>query len=222
MYTKLEDSCVHCLMVGTSRENQSWDLGFHGKFITNASPVPLSHWLPNSNALCCRGCPIYWKTHQLLLGLKPSDSHGAIAAKDIILDGLKPFGIEASDIFLTMSDTASTALKTGREILEAGCDEIGATASNRSDPGECGMHVLNLIVDHASGKKIRTKKKVIVDEFVAGATLREAQIKILSHINSKRQKVACHLYRSIAYPYLHILTDTTMIGKSRAARGVFC
>ena len=38
--------------------------------------------------------------------------------KDTVLEGLKPFGIEAPDIFLTMSDTAATALKTGKEILE--------------------------------------------------------------------------------------------------------
>lgn len=159
------------------------------------SNVLVIQWSPNSNTLCYRGCPIYWKTHQIFLGLKPAHSHGAIAAKDTILEGLKPFGIEASDIFLTMSDTASSALKTGRELLEAGYDDVVPAGSNRSDPGECGMHVMNLIVDHASGKKTRSEKKVIVDEFVPGQTLRDAQIKILSHINSKRQKVKRHSYK---------------------------
>lgn len=156
--------------------------------------------LTGNYSSCIRGCPIYWKVHQLILGLKPLESHAAIAAKDVVLNGLKNFGIEPSDIFLTMSDTASTALKTGREILEASYDEeagAGRPSSapiNRSDPGTCDMHVLNLIVDHASGKKTRTQNKVVVDEFVPGATLRSAQLCVISHINNKRQKVSHHYF----------------------------
>ena len=135
---------------------------------------------------------MYWQTHELILGLKHLPSHRAMAAKEIVIEGLKPFGIESSDLFLTMSDTATAAIKTGKEILEASYEHEAAAGedfNNACDPGRCNMHVLNLIVDHASGKKIRTENKVEVDSFLPGADLRRAQLSILTHINSKKQKV---------------------------------
>ena len=54
-----------------------------------------------------------------------------------------------------MNDTATAALKAGRLLV----------GTNDAEDRLCGMHVVELVINHASGYIERKKKKVVVDSF---------------------------------------------------------
>lgn len=64
------------------------------------------------------------------------------------------FNIEKKDLRKQMNDTTNSALKAGRLIV----------GNDKSENVLCGMHVVELVVGHASGFLERTVGKVVVDE----------------------------------------------------------
>jgi hypothetical protein len=70
-------------------------------------------------------------------------------------------GIKQSLILPVGEDTMSSALKTSPLI--AGSDE----------QCKCWMHVLNLIIEHGMGIRIKTKNKAVVDKFPEAEIVRK-------------------------------------------------
>ena len=64
------------------------------------------------------------------------------------------FNIDKKDLRKQMNDTTNSALKAGRLIV----------GDDKSENVLCGMHVVELVVGHASGFLERTVGKVVVDE----------------------------------------------------------
>ena len=56
------------------------------------------------------------------------------------------------------------------------------------------MHVANLVADHASGKRVRTENRIIVDDFPPCENLRVKLRKMIKYVFSKKAKA-----RSINY-----------------------
>ena len=88
---------------------------------------------------------VCWFRYKLALGLAVPTGHGAEACAEAAWVVLRRYGIRKEDIDLSMNDTTNVSVATGR--LLAGRD------------GTCGMHVANLVADHASGKRVRTEKQ---------------------------------------------------------------
>jgi hypothetical protein len=69
------------------------------------------------------------------------------------LDVLGRYGILQSDLYRPVNDTTNSAKKAGQLIV--GC----------ADKGTCGMHQCELIMKHATGQVVRSRRNVVVDSF---------------------------------------------------------
>jgi hypothetical protein len=58
------------------------------------------------------------------------------------------------------------------------------------------MHMCNLVADHATGKKVRTRQKVVVDQFPECEALRQKTHQMIKFITSKKAKQRMVNYRS--------------------------
>jgi len=121
-----------------------------------------------------------WETHKIALGLAMPADHSAGACAAAVLDVLRRFGVTQDDIFRSFNDTTNAAVATGR--LLAGED------------GTCHMHVAQLVADHATGKKKRTSKKVVVDSFDECDALRCKVRDMIGYIWNKKVKSRAKTY----------------------------
>ena len=126
--------------------------------------------------------PATWVQYQLALGLATPDGHGAEVCAEAAFHVLARYGIQPSDIYASVNDTTNSAVATGRVLA-------------RKD-GDCMMHMCNLVADHASGKKVRTRQKVVVDEFAECEALRQKTHAMIKFITSKKAKQRMINYRS--------------------------
>ena len=92
------------------------------------------------------------------------------------------FGIVKADLFVSVNDTTNASVATGRLLA--------------NEDGESRMHVANLAADHAFGKRVRTKDKVVVDSFPPGNDLRKKTIACIKQIFTKKAKARAILYKS--------------------------
>lgn len=120
-----------------------------------------------------------WLLHIAAVGMVVPASHSAQDCKTAILDVLQRYGVTNHDIKFSMSDTTNSALKTGRELADV-VDIM---------EGKCTMHLVNLAVEHAIGKRTRSRNHVIVDEFPAAEALRKKSLKSIGYLMSKKSKV---------------------------------
>jgi hypothetical protein len=87
-----------------------------------------------------------------------------------------PLGITQNLILPVGVNTTTSALKTSRLI--SGSDE----------ECECWMHVLNLIIEHAMGIRVRTKNHKVVDEFPEAEIVRNAAKQLAIFIKANREE----------------------------------
>ena len=81
------------------------------------------------------------------LGLITAQGHTAHQVCDLSVALLSCFGVQAdTDLFSTVNDNTNSAVLAGKYIL-----------SHRGE-GKCNMHITDLILKHATGLVIRTKK----------------------------------------------------------------
>ena len=126
--------------------------------------------------------PATWVRYQLALGLATPDGHSAEMCAEAAFQVLDRYGIQASDIYASVNDTTNSAVATGRALAKR--------------DGDCMMHMCNLVADHASGKKVRTRQKVVVDEFAECEALRQKTHQMIKFITSKKAKQRMLNYRS--------------------------
>ena len=136
--------------------------------------------------------PVCWVRYKLALGLAVPTGHGAEACAEAAWVVLRRYGIRKEDIDRSMNDTTNASVATGR--LLAGRD------------GTCGMHVANLVADHASGKRVRTEKRIVVDDFPPCENLRVKLRKMIKYVFSKKAKA-----RSINYTSRNAALGATVI-----------
>ncbi|KAI2500536.1 hypothetical protein MHU86_13960 [Fragilaria crotonensis] len=125
--------------------------------------------------------PATWVRYQLALGLATPDGHSAEMCAEAAFHVLNKYGIQASDIYASVNDTTNSAVATGRALS--------------SKDGDCMMHMCNLVADHASGKKVRTRQKVVVDHFPECEALRQKTHQMINFITSKKAKQRMLNYR---------------------------
>lgn len=80
------------------------------------------------------------------------------------------------------NDNTNSAVAASRNLAS---DEFG---------GDCKMHLINLAIEHAFGKRTRTSNGEIVDEFVAGNNILSVGRALVNAIMSKRKKAVDDLY----------------------------
>lgn len=118
-----------------------------------------------------------WLLHITAVGMVEPNSHSAQDGRRAVLEVMRRYGVSNDDIKFSMSDTTNSALRTGRELTSA-VDAL---------EGKCTMHLVNLAVDHAIGKRTRNKNHVIVDSFPVSEELRKKICQI--YCISDEQKV---------------------------------
>ena len=90
--------------------------------------------------------------YRIPLGLITSQGHTARQVCDLSVALLSCFGVKPdTDLFGTVNDNTNSAVLAGKYIL------------NHRGEGKCDMHITDLILKHATGLVIRTKKKITVD-----------------------------------------------------------
>jgi hypothetical protein len=119
--------------------------------------------------------PFNWQRFQLALGLATPDGHGAMACTDAAHAILARNGITPRDICCSVNDTTTTAVATGRLL-------------GRGEDVNCMMHMCNLVAEHARGKRVRTRNRVIIDEFPEIEALRKKIQLLIKYITSKKAK----------------------------------
>jgi hypothetical protein len=141
--------------------------------------------------------PRNWKLVKIAIGLGCAISHKAIDCADTALQLLERVGIYKSDISFSVNDTTSASAATGK-ILQEGDNEqqepIDGNDDNEYDDGDsdalptCRMHVSSLAIEHACGKRRRSKNKEVVDSFEVFENLRLRHRKCVNFIFSSKAK----------------------------------
>ena len=90
--------------------------------------------------------------YHISLCLITSQGHTAHQVCDLSVALLSCFGVEPdTDLFGMVNDNTNSAVLAGKYIL------------NHRGEGKCDMHITDLILKHATGLVIRTKKNITVD-----------------------------------------------------------
>jgi hypothetical protein len=89
--------------------------------------------------------------------------------------------IVSHDMPCALNDTTSSALMDGRMIIG------GGTAARKDCEGTCGMHAVELIVNHAARFVKRSKNKAIVDSFPACECFRHGINYMVKLIGNKKE-----------------------------------
>ncbi|GMH46135.1 hypothetical protein BSKO_14099 [Bryopsis sp. KO-2023] len=118
--------------------------------------------------------PVSWELERLALGLARPASHSDEDCKAAIMTVAERYGIVPNDLFRASNDTASAAVAISRELV--------------GEEGDCKMHVISLAIEHAIGKRTRTKSKQIVDSFEPVELIRRKGRALIKYITSKKAK----------------------------------
>ena len=110
------------------------------------------------------------------------DGHSADVCSEAALHVLNRYDIQKSDIYVSVNDTTNSAVATGCALA-------------RKD-GDCMMHMCNLVPDHATGKRVRTRQKAVVDQFTECEALRQKTHQMIKFITSRKAKQRMINYRS--------------------------
>jgi hypothetical protein len=98
---------------------------------------------------------------------------------------LNRFNIEKVDLRKQMNDTTNSALKAGRLIV----------GNDKSPNVLCGMHVVELIVGHASGFLERTVNKVVVDDNKPCLNFSKRVRKCVKQFSDRKTKSKMEMYQ---------------------------
>ena len=119
--------------------------------------------------------PTNWTATKVAIGLVACEGHTVLDAEEVLQAVLRTVGIKAGEIMFSVNDTCHAAKAAGRSYVSHTADEDGSVYEDLQDElqsqGTCVMHVANLVMEHALGLKVHSRKKVIVDEFAAGVAL---------------------------------------------------
>ena len=156
---------------------------FHLKELKKPVPfVSVAHDIWDAKSKECLGVtihlysPVRKQLFRIPVGLERSvDKKAAPTAKQslAILEGA---GIGKDDIYRAANDTTNSALKTGRLMTADG------------DEGTCFMHITQLCIDHATGRKKRSVDKQIVDDFPECESIRLASLKASKTVWDRKSK----------------------------------
>ena len=116
------------------------------------------------------------------LGLAMPTSHSAAACSDAALKVLARFGIIQSNIYLSINDTASSAVAMGRLLS--------------GENGNCHMNMANLVADHACGKVTRSANRAVVDSFPECESIRLKARKMIQFIFGGKSKSCAEKYKA--------------------------
>jgi hypothetical protein len=83
-------------------------------------------------------------------------------------------GIEKEDLYKTVNDTTNSAVKTGWNLTGV--------------KGTCAMHRVNLIIEHATGRRKRTQQRKVTDEFPECEAIRKNAYEFGSYYNNNKRK----------------------------------
>ena len=99
-------------------------------------------------------------------------------------------GITPQDICCSVNDTTTAAVATGRLL-------------GRGEDGNCMMHMCNLVAEHALGKRVCTRNRVIIDELPEIEALRKS-IQLLTKYTYRRwQTVANAIFKDTDNVRIH-------------------
>jgi hypothetical protein len=110
------------------------------------------------------------------VGLVECKDKKAIDVSAKTLDVLGRYGIVQSDLYRPVNDTTNSAKKAGQLIV--GC----------ADKGTCGMHQCELIMKHATGQVIRTRRNAVIDSFPEMESFRKKMRKFCSWMMEGKSK----------------------------------
>ncbi|KAI2512772.1 hypothetical protein MHU86_1560 [Fragilaria crotonensis] len=151
--------------------------------------------------------PGEWINWKIPIGLAQPLSHSAEDCADAALAVCKRVGVQQCDLQDSCNDTTNSSVATGRIL----------TGQN----GSCSMHVSSLLIEHAIGKRVRTKNRQIVDSFDKHETLRKKHQACVKYIWSKRAKARRKMYiarneaASLSTIRVQLDNDTRVAGTHR-------
>ena len=104
---------------------------------------------------------------------------------------LSRFGITNKDVYSCVSDNASSALLASKLL--------SSNKLKKNHGGlNCLMHGVDLMLEHGTGKTMRTKNKVVVDEFPELENLRKKVHRICTIISNKKRRDCLTVMTSFA------------------------
>jgi hypothetical protein len=121
-------------------------------------------------------CPATMTQVKISVGLVECKDKKAADVSAKTLDILGRYGIVQGDLYCPVNDTTNSAKKAGQLIV--GCD----------DKGTCGMHQCELIMKHATGQVVRSRRNVVVDSFPEMENFRKKMRKFCSWIMEGKSK----------------------------------
>ena len=116
--------------------------------------------------------------HRLPIAMVRITGKMALVTANQTLEALKVIGVAKEDIFRCVNDTTNVAVKVG--VLISG------------KKGTCNMHTVQLILEHATGRRTRSKKKQVIDDFPECDDVRKAAKESASYLMNKKAK---HIYK---------------------------
>ena len=116
---------------------------------------------------------------ELPIVLKRVTAKKAVETAAVILGCVGRYGINQEDILRGVNDTTGSAVSTGRIL----CNNRGPQITRT-----CWMHVVELVIKHATGIVKRTKNKKIVDEFPAAEEIRTLVVGFVRYVWDKNAR----------------------------------
>ena len=151
--------------------------------------------------------PGEWINWKIPIGLAQPSSHSAEDCAAAALIVCKRVGVYQCDLQDSCNDTTNSSVATGRIL----------TGRN----GSCSMHVSSLLIEHAIGKRVRTRNRKVVDSFDKHETLRKKHQACVKYIWSKRAKARRKMYiarneaASLSTIRVQLDNDTRVAGTHR-------
>ena len=165
--------------------------------------ISVAHDIWDAKAKECLGVTVHFyspprrKVFRVPLGIERSNDKKAAPTAEQSLAILDGAGIGQSDIYRAANDTTNAALKTGRLITADG------------DEGTCFMHITQLCIDHATGRKKRSVNKTVTDQFPECEAIRLASLKASKTVwdgkSKKKWDDYCKIVNSAGRKFIKII-----------------
>ena len=173
--------------------------------------ISVAHDIWDAHSKECLGltihmyCPPRQIVYRIPLGLERSlDKHAEpTAAQGLAI--LEAAGIGKDDIYRAANDTTNAALMAGRLMTAEG------------DEGTCLMHITQLCIDHATGRKKRSQNKQITDSFDECEAIRLASLKASKTVWDKKSKKKWDDYSTVMKSCARMVTKILQPNKTRAS-----
>ena len=159
----------------------------HSRFEDNPAFVTVMHdgWDSNRDKMLGVSLawidPMKWKLSKVAVGLTKCGDGRAIGQAAATLEVVARYGVAETDLLASVNDTTNSALATARILVG-------------EEGGECQMHKNNLAIEHAIGKRQRTARGVVVDDFPPGEMVLKSGRALVGHIMNRKKKVNWEYY----------------------------